>query len=104
MVRRFFLADEREFDTQPEKDVSRSRMLSLSMGLLLGCGLILGGLLGALTDHFLVDGVFGIGSDNDIWIGAVAGAIIVAIIAVGSVRKLSARAAAHDQSHAPVTH
>lgn len=93
-----------DLDTQPEKDVPPSRMLSLSMGLLLGCGMILGTLLGALVGHFLLDDALGLGSEHDIWVGAIAGAIIVGVIAVVSVKALSARAADRDQHRSPVTH
>jgi hypothetical protein len=93
-----------ELDRQPETDMPGFRLLSLSVGLLAGCGLILGALLGSLVEHFVVDGVLGIGTNGDIWMGAVVGAIVVAIIAVFSVRRMSSRMAARHQLQPSETH
>lgn len=81
----------RNLDTQPEQDVRPSKLVSLSMGLMLGSGLIMGALIGALTGHFLLDDAFGLG--HDVTVGAIAGAIAGAILSITSVKALSARVA-----------
>jgi len=81
----------RNLDTQPEQDARPARLVSLSMGLMLGCGLIMGALVGALLVHFLLDDAFGLG--HDVTIGAIAGAIVGAILSVASVKALSSRVA-----------
>ncbi|MGI8406513.1 MAG: hypothetical protein ACR2OE_17420 [Thermomicrobiales bacterium] len=81
----------RNLDTQPEQDVRPSKLVSLSMGLMLGSGLIMGALIGALIGHFLLDDAFGLG--HDVTVGAIAGAIVGAILSITSVKVLSSRVA-----------
>lgn len=99
MTQRF---EDLDLDTQPEVDQPSYRLLSLGMGLLLGCGLILGTLLGALVGHFLLNDAFGF--DHDILYGAIAGAIIVAVIAFASVKLLSGRMESRYEQHSSGTH
>jgi hypothetical protein len=79
-------------DTQPEIDDSPSELAALTMGLVLGAGLILGALLGSLAGHFWLDDAFGRG----ILVGAVVGAIVLASIGIAFVRLLTARVAARQ--------
>ncbi len=100
MTQRF---EDVDLDTQPEPDQPGYRLLSLGTGLVLGCGLILGALLGGLAGHFLLDDVFG--TTGDIVVGAIVGAIIIAIIAVGGIRRLSARMETrYEHAEATITH
>jgi hypothetical protein len=99
MTQRF---EDIDLDTQPEVDQPPYRLLSLSVGLLIGCGLILGALLGGLAGHFLLNDAFGF--DHDILYGAIAGAIIVAIIAVASVKLLSGRMESRYDRRSASTH
>ena len=92
-----------DLDTQPEIDQPGYRLLSLGTGLLVGCGLILGALLGGLAGHFLLDDVFG--TTGDIVVGAIIGAVIIVLLAIGGIRRLSHRMeAAYQHSHSPATH
>ncbi len=63
------------FDVQPEADRSASGLLSLSIGLILGCGLVIGGGIGALLGHFMLDNAFGWG--QDVALGAILGVILI---------------------------
>lgn len=80
-----------DLDTQPEQDIPPAQVVSLSMGLVLGSGLILGALIGALIGHFLLDNAFGFG--HDIAVGALVGAAIAAIVSITTVKTLSSRVA-----------
>ncbi len=90
-----------DLDTQPEKDVRPSRMVSLSLGLVLACGLIIGALIGALVGHFLLDNAFGLG--HDIMLGAIVGAVIVDILGLVAVRAMSSQVADKNRSRSSVT-
>src|SRR5690625_4412565 len=101
MTQRF---EDIDLDTQPEIDQPGYRLLSLGMGLLLGCGLILGALLGGLAGHFLLDDA--LGATGDIVVGAIVGAIIIAILVVLGIRTLSTRMATRSEqgSHSTIPH
>ena len=76
-------------DRQPEVDPSPARMASLSMGLILSAGLIFGALIGGLIGHFWLDDAFGLG--QDVLVGAIVGALVLAALGAGFVRALTAR-------------
>ena len=78
-------------DAQPEQDIRPSRLASLSMGLVVGSALLLGGLIGALIGHFLLEDAFGLG--HDVTVGAVSGAIIAVALGILSVRAVSSHVA-----------
>ncbi len=67
-----------DLDKQMEGDVSPAGLLYLTVGLVIGFGLILGALFGALLGHFVLDPQFGIGHLTTI--ASFAGAIVVAVL------------------------
>ena len=67
-----------DLDKQMEGDVSPAGLLFLTVGLVVGCGLILGGLFGALLGHFVLDPDLGLAHGTVI--GSVVGAVIVATL------------------------
>jgi cation transporter-like permease len=91
-----------DLDTQPEKDLPLSRLISLSMGLVAGCGLILGGLIGALVGHFLLENA--LGPELVVAVAAIVGAIVVVIIGVTSILFMSSRADATHLQQSAITH
>lgn len=80
-----------DLDRQPEEDLSPSALASLSTGLVPSAGLIFGALIGALVGHFWLDDAFGLG--QDVLVGAIIGAIVLAILGVLLVRLITARVA-----------
>ncbi len=83
-----------DIDKQMEGDVSPAGLLFLTVGLVVGCGLILGALIGALIGHFVLDPDFGMA--NGTAIGSLVGAVIVACLGYVGLRTAS--------SHMMVTH
>ncbi|HWV34765.1 MAG TPA: hypothetical protein VNZ55_03980 [Thermomicrobiales bacterium] len=67
-------------DTQPEVDETPSELVSLSTGIVVALGFILGGLIGALLGHFWLDDAFGWG--QDVTVGAVIGIIVGGALAI----------------------
>lgn len=86
--------DRPNLDIQPEPDLPASELASLSMGLLLGSGLILGALLGALFGHFQLNNAFGWG--QDIAVGAVVGLVLGGLLSSLAVKLLSSRLAKRE--------
>lgn len=93
-----------ELDIQPEQDLPKSNLLFQTVGLFAGCGLILGALPGALVGHFVLEDAFGLGTDSAIWLGALIGAIAVAMLASVLISTLSSRIAATEPSQSFVAH
>jgi hypothetical protein len=67
-----------DLDKQMEGDVSPAGLLFLTVGLVVGCGLILGGLFGALLGHFWLAPGYGLAHATVI--GSIVGAVIVATL------------------------
>jgi hypothetical protein len=67
-----------DLDRQMEGDVSPAGLLFLTVGLVVGCGLILGALVGALLGHFMLDPNLGMAHGTSI--GSLAGAIVFPIL------------------------
>ena len=85
------MSQQPNLDTQPEPDLPPAELASLSLGLFLGAGLVLGTMIGALIGHFWLDDAFGWG--QDVLVGAVVGAILGALLSIGGVRLLTSRIA-----------
>ena len=83
-----------DLDKQMEGDVSPAGLLFLTVGLVVGCGLILGGLFGALLGHFVLDPEYGMAHGTSI--GALVGAITLAILGFIALRTVA--------SHMMTTH
>ncbi len=94
--------DERQLDMQPEKDQPAWRLLSLGTGLIAGCGLILGALLGALVGHFLLEDA--LGTTLDIVIPAIIGGLVVVAIGVIAIRRMSSRIATSERRRMQASH
>lgn len=67
-----------DLDKQMEGDVSTAGLLYLTVGLVVGFGLILGGLFGALLGHFVLDLSFGLAHSTTI--AALVGAFLVSML------------------------
>lgn len=67
-----------DIDKQMGGDVSPAGLLYLSVGLVIGFGLIVGGLFGALLGHFVLDPQFG--TAHITTIASLVGAIVVAVL------------------------
>jgi hypothetical protein len=67
-----------DLDRQMEGDVSPAGLVYLTVGLVFGFGLILGGLFGALLGHFVLDPQFGIAHITTI--ASFVGAFVVAAL------------------------
>ena len=67
-----------DLDKQMEGDVSPAGLLYLTVGLVIGFGLILGALFGALLGHFVLDPQFGMAHLTTIasFVGAIAVAML----------------------------
>lgn len=88
------MSTHRNLDVQPEPDLPPSEFASLSLGLLLGSGVILGAMLGALFGHFQLDDAFGLG--QDVLVGAIGGIILGAILSITAVKLIVARVARRE--------
>lgn len=90
------MSEPRNLDVQPEVDLPPGTLASLSLGLILSTGLIIATGLGAILGHHLLHDAFGL--DQDILIGAIAGAIIGATLAIELVRMATAWFTEHAHS------
>lgn len=76
-----------DLDKQMEGDVSPAGLLFLTVGLVVGCGLILGALFGALLGHFVLDPEFGVAHGTSI--GSLVGAIVFASLGYVALRAVA---------------
>lgn len=90
------MVEPQNLDVQPEPDLPPGTLVSLTMGLFLSTGLIVSAGLGAILGHHLLDNAFGLG--QDIVIGAIAGALIGATLAIELVRTAASWTTAHAHS------
>jgi|GEM_PF-2010294 len=96
------MSNHQNLNVQPEPDLPPSEIASLSLGLLLGSGVILGAMLGALFGHFQLDDAFGFG--QDVLVGAIGGIILGILLSVTAVKLLVARVARREQEGEVHTH
>lgn len=66
-----------DLDRQMAGDVSPAGLLFMTVGLVVGCGLILGALIGAMIGHFVLD--LDLGVANGTVIGSLVGALLVSV-------------------------
>ena len=74
----------KDLDKQMEGDVSPAGLVYLTVGLVVGFGLILGALFGALLGPFVLEPDFGM--TNGTFIGSVVGAVIISVLAFIALR------------------
>ena len=67
-----------DLDEQMEGDVSPAGLLYMTVGLVVGCGLMLGGLIGSMLGHFWLEPEFDMTSGTVI--GALVGAGLFAML------------------------
>lgn len=76
-----------ELDRQMEGDVSPAGLLYMTVGLAVGCGLMLGGLIGAMIGHFVLEPDYGMA--NGTIIGSLVGAVVISTLAYLGLRAAS---------------